>query len=136
MISALPELVERQPDLTYGSLGATHPHLIAREGEAYREELEARVRELGLGEHVCFVNDYVDAPTLQAWLSASDIYVTPYLSEAQITSGTLAYSVGLGKAVVSTPYWHAQELLAARREIGRASGRTEGVSTCRSRRTP
>ena len=115
MIAALPQLVERHPDLTYVILGATHPHLIAREGEAYREELEARVRELGLDEHVRFVNDYVDAPTLQAWLSASDIYVTPYLSEAQITSGTLAYSVGLGKAVVSTPYWHAQELLAKRR---------------------
>ncbi|MFW2853888.1 glycosyltransferase [Sphingomonas sp. TX0543] len=115
MIAALPELVERHPDLTYVVLGATHPHLIAREGEVYRHELEARVRDLDLEDHVRFVNDYVDAPTLQAWLSASDIYVTPYLSEAQITSGTLAYSVGLGKAVVSTPYWHAQELLAERR---------------------
>lgn len=115
MIAALPELVERHPDLTYVILGATHPHLIAREGETYRQELEARVRDLGLEDHVRFVNDYVDAPTLQAWLSAADIYVTPYLSEAQITSGTLAYSVGLGKAVVSTPYWHAQELLAEKR---------------------
>lgn len=117
MIDAVPELVECHPDLTYVILGVTHPHLIAREGEAYREELEARVRELGLEDYVRFVNDYVDAPTLHAWLSASDIYVTPYLSEAQIASGTLAYSVGLGKAVVSTPYWHAQELLADRRGV-------------------
>ncbi|MFZ5665709.1 MAG: glycosyltransferase family 4 protein [Pseudomonadota bacterium] len=115
MIAALPKLVRRHPDLVYVVLGATHPHLLAREGEAYREDLEAQVRKLGLEDHVRFVNEFVDAPTLQAWLSASDIYVTPYLSEAQITSGTLAYSVGLGKAVVSTPYWHAQELLAGER---------------------
>src|SRR3546814_8306855 len=73
MIAALPELVERHPDLTYVILGATHPHLIAREGEAYREELEARVRELGLGEHVCFVNDYVDAPTLRSEEHTSEL---------------------------------------------------------------
>ena len=71
-----------------------------------------RSSALGLERNVRFVNEYVDTPTLQAWLSACDIYVTPYLTEAQITSGTLSYSVGLGKAVVSTPYWHAQELLS------------------------
>ena len=115
MIEALHRLVKDHPDLVYIVLGATHPHLAAREGERYRDELASRVRRLGLESHVRFVNEYVDAPTLQAWLSACDIYVTPYLSEAQITSGTLAYAVGLGKAVISTPYWHAQELLAGRR---------------------
>ncbi|WP_210359091.1 glycosyltransferase family 4 protein [Sphingomonas beigongshangi] len=115
MIDGLSRLVKDHPDLVYVVLGATHPHLVAREGERYRDQLEARVRDLGLANHVRFVNEYVDAPTLQAWLSACDIYVTPYLSEAQITSGTLAYAVGLGKAVISTPYWHAQELLADRR---------------------
>ena len=115
MIEALYRLVKDHPDLVYIVLGATHPHLAAREGERYRDELASRVRRLGLESHVRFVNEYVDAPTLQAWLSACDIYVTPYLSEAQITSGSLAYAVGLGKAVISTPYWHAQELLAGRR---------------------
>ncbi|MAW98328.1 MAG: glycosyl transferase family 1 [Sphingomonas sp.] len=115
MIDGLSRLVKDHPDLVYVVLGATHPHLVAREGERYRERLEARVQSLGLSNHVRFVNEYVDAPTLQAWLSACDIYVTPYLSEAQITSGTLAYAVGLGKAVISTPYWHAKELLADRR---------------------
>lgn len=112
MIAALPDLVRDHPDLTYVILGATHPHLVASEGEAYRERLAAQARSLGVSDHLRFVNEYVDTPTLQAWLSAADIYVTPYLHEAQITSGTLSYAVGLGKAVVSTPYWHAQELLA------------------------
>lgn len=112
MISALPQLVRDHPDLIYVVLGATHPHLVAREGEAYRDDLARQVSALGLERNVRFVNEYVDTPTLQAWLSACDIYVTPYLTEAQITSGTLSYSVGLGKAVVSTPYWHAQELLS------------------------
>lgn len=115
MIEALSRLVKEHPDLVYVVLGATHPHLAAREGERYRDDLESRVRRLGLENHVRFVNEYVDTPTLHAWLSACDIYVTPYLSEAQITSGTLAYAVGLGKAVISTPYWHAQELLAGGR---------------------
>ncbi|PVB62773.1 glycosyltransferase family 4 protein [Labrenzia sp. 011] len=112
MIAALPALVKAHPDLVYVVLGATHPHLIAREGEAYRQSLQDKARALGVTDHVRFINEYVDTLTLQAWLSAADIYVTPYLNEAQITSGTLSYAVGLGKAVVSTPYWHAQELLA------------------------
>lgn len=112
MIDALPDLSKAHPDLIYVVLGATHPHLVAREGEAYREHLQERADALGVTDHLMFVNEYVDAPTLQAWLSAADIYVTPYLNEAQITSGTLSYAVGLGKAVVSTPYWHARELLA------------------------
>lgn len=112
MIAALPDLVRDHPDLSYVILGATHPHLLAAEGEAYRDRLTAQAKAAGIWEHLRFVNQYVDTPTLQAWLSAADIYVTPYLHEAQITSGTLAYAVGRGKAVVSTPYWHATELLA------------------------
>ena len=112
MIDALPALVSAHPDLVYVVLGATHPHLVARDGEAYREHLQARADALGVTNHLMFVNEYVDPPILQAWLSAADIYVTSYLNEAQITSGTLSYAVGLGKAVVSTPYWHARELLA------------------------
>lgn len=112
MIDALPDLSRAHPDIIYVVLGATHPHMIAREGEAYRERLQAQAEALGVADHLMFVNEYVDAPILKAWLSAADIYVTPYLNEAQITSGTLSYAVGLGKAVVSTPYWHARELLA------------------------
>jgi len=111
MIAALPDLARDHPDLTYVLLGATHPHLVASEGEAYRNRLAGQARSLGMSQHLRFVNEYVGTPTLQAWLSAADIYVTPYLHEAQITSGTLSYAVGLGKAVVSTPYWHASELL-------------------------
>ncbi|WP_269713574.1 glycosyltransferase family 4 protein [Caulobacter sp. NIBR2454] len=111
MIRALPRIVERHPDLTYVILGATHPHLIAREGEAYREQLMELASSLGVRENLAFVNDYVDTPALLDRLQAADIYVTPYLAEAQITSGTLSYAVAMGKAVVSTPYWHAQELL-------------------------
>jgi glycosyltransferase involved in cell wall biosynthesis len=82
------------------------------EGEAYRESLVARARALGIGASVLFLDRFVDRETLLHFISACDVYVTPYLNEAQMTSGTLAYSFGLGKAVVSTPYWHARELLA------------------------
>ena len=117
MIRALPDIVKARPDALYVILGATHPHLIAREGEAYREGLFALARELGVGDHVRFHNQYVDTPLLLDWLAAADLYVTPYLREAQITSGTLSYAVALGKAVISTPYWHAQELLADGRGV-------------------
>ena len=117
MIRALPDIVRARPEALYVILGATHPHLIAREGEAYREGLFALARELGVGDHVRFHNRYVDTPLLLDWLAAADLYVTPYLNEAQITSGTLSYAVALGKAVISTPYWHAQELLADGRGV-------------------
>lgn len=116
-IKALPAIVRAQPTALYVILGATHPHLVAREGEAYRESLMALARDLGVADHLRFVNSYVDTPLLLDWLEAADIYVTPYLNEAQITSGTLSYAVALGKAVVSTPYWHAQELLADGRGV-------------------
>ena len=86
--------------------------LCGEQGEAYRDSLTARVRDLGIENHVVFFNQFVDQATLLDFISMCDVYATPYLNEAQMTSGTLAYSFGLGKAVVSTPYWHAKELLS------------------------
>jgi glycosyltransferase involved in cell wall biosynthesis len=111
VIDAMPSILQRRPDAVYVVLGATHPNLVRDQGEAYRESLMARVRELGVEEHVVFLDRFVDQATLLEFISMSDVYVTPYLKEAQMTSGTLAYSFGLGKPVVSTPYWHARELL-------------------------
>ncbi|MDI3299074.1 MAG: glycosyltransferase family 4 protein [Bacillota bacterium] len=112
VIEALPELVADFPDLLYLVLGQTHPGILRQWGESYREMLKARARQLGVEEHVRFVDAYLDDATLVEYLAASDLYITPYLSPEQISSGTLAYAVGLGKAVVSTPYAYAQELLA------------------------
>ena len=112
VIRALPRIVETRPNALYVVVGATHPHLIAREGEAYRERLTSLADELGVTDNVRFVNSFVDTELLLDYLTAADVYVTPYLNKAQITSGTLAYAVALGKPVVSTPYWHAEELLA------------------------
>jgi glycosyltransferase involved in cell wall biosynthesis len=117
MIDAMPSILKRRPDAVYVVLGATHPNLVLEQGEAYRESLAARVRELGVEDHVVFLDQFVDQSTLLEFISMCDIYVTPYLNEAQMTSGTLAYSFGLGKPVVSTPYWHARELLADGRGV-------------------
>ena len=117
VIDAMPGIIESCPNAVYVILGATHPNLVRHQGEAYRESLMARVRELGIEDHVVFFNQFVDQPTLLDFISMCDVYVTPYLNEAQMTSGTLAYSFGLGKAVVSTPYWHAKELLSDGRGI-------------------
>ena len=111
-IKALPKAVEKQPDILYMVLGKTHPHVLRESGEEYRNYLQRLVHTLNLEKHVLFLNEYVDQTELFKYLSASDVYVTPYLNEAQITSGTLAYAVGAGSAVISTPYWHASELLA------------------------
>ncbi len=111
MIAAMPAIVEHLPMALYVILGATHPHLIAHEGEAYRNRLYAQASELGVAEHVRFIDAFVDTDALLDYIEAADIYVTPYLNPAQITSGTLSYAVGLGKAIVSTPYVHARELL-------------------------
>ena len=112
MIRAMPEIVANHADALYVVLGATHPHLVAREGETYRESLQSLAAELGVGDHVRFVSGFVEQELLLDYLEVADLYVTPYLNEAQITSGTLSYAVGLGKPVVSTPYWHAAELLS------------------------
>src|SRR3954451_23102186 len=117
MIDAMPSILERRADTVYVVLGATHPNLVRDQGEAYRNRLMAHARQAGVQDHVVFLDQFVDQKTLLDFISMSDVYVTPYLSEAQMTSGTLAYSFGLGKAVVSTPYWHARELLADGRGI-------------------
>jgi glycosyltransferase involved in cell wall biosynthesis len=98
-------------------LGATHPDLIQREGEAYRQSLVAQVHRLGLEEHVRFVDKFVDIAALTRWLEAADVFVTPYPNLAQIASGTLSYAMGAGRAIVSTPYVYAAELLADGRGV-------------------
>jgi glycosyltransferase involved in cell wall biosynthesis len=111
MLDAMPEIIKSCPNAVYVVLGATHPKLMQQQGEAYRESLIAHARALGIEDHVVFFNQFVDQATLLDFISMCDVYTTPYLNEAQMTSGTLAYSFGLGKAVVSTSYWHAKELL-------------------------
>ena len=117
VIDAMPLILKSRPEAVYVVLGATHPNLVRQNGEAYRESLIARARELGVHGNVVFLDQFVDQPTLLDFISMCDVYVTPYFNEAQMTSGTLAYSFGLGKAVVSTPYWHARELLADGRGV-------------------
>jgi glycosyltransferase involved in cell wall biosynthesis len=129
VIDAMPAILKSRPDAVYVVLGATHPNLIARRGEAYRDSLIARAHALGVSAHVVFLNQFVDQPTLLGFISMCDIYVTPYLNEAQMTSGTLAYSFGLGKAIVSTPYWHAQELLANGRGTLVPFGDSDAIGT-------
>ncbi|OYW82963.1 MAG: glycosyl transferase family 1, partial [Asticcacaulis sp. 32-58-5] len=112
IIRALPDILDTTPDLTYLIVGATHPHLVASQGEAYRDSLMDMARQLGVEDHIQFVNRFMDDAELIDILQATDIYVTPYLTETQITSGTLSYALALGRPVVSTPYWHAAEALA------------------------
>lgn len=112
MIEAMPAIAARTPEAVYVVMGATHPRLLREAGEAYRESLIARTRKLGMTDHVVFLNRFVERPELLEHIAMCDVYVTPYLNAAQMTSGTLAYSHGLGRPVVSTPYWHAAELLA------------------------
>ena len=120
MIAAMPAIVERNPKALYLVLGATHPHCIANSGETYRESLAALADDLGIAGHVRFIDTFVEIDALLDYIAAADIYVTPYQNAAQVTSGTLAYAVGLGKPVVSTPYVHARELLGS--EFGRLVG--------------
>jgi len=117
VLQALPEILAAVPDLVYIVLGATHPNLLRQEGENYRLGLERLVADLGIKKSVIFYNRFVEAEELKEFLGAADVYITPYLNSAQITSGTLAYAFGCGKAVVSTPYWHAEELLADGRGV-------------------
>ncbi len=111
-IDALPRIIKKHPDVVYIVLGATHPHVKRESGEEYRNSLCRRVNELGITNNVMFVNRFVELNELVEYLGAADIYVTPYLNETQISSGTLAYAMGAGKATISTPYWYATELLA------------------------
>jgi glycosyltransferase involved in cell wall biosynthesis len=112
MVDALPEIVRSHPEALYFVVGATHPHMGAESGEDYRLSLHLRAKELGVADHIVFHGRFLERDELLEFVRAAEIYVTPYLNEAQIVSGTLAYALGAGKAVVSTPYWHAQEMLA------------------------
>lgn len=112
MINALPAIVEQNPNVLYAVLGATHPNLVAHEGEKYRDKLKALALDHGVGRNIEFIDAFLEHDELIDYLQAADIYATPYLNPAQITSGTLSYAVGVGKAVVSTPYVHATEILA------------------------
>jgi glycosyltransferase involved in cell wall biosynthesis len=112
MLRALPDIVKADPSVLYIILGATHPEVLRIEGQSYRRKLENIIEDLALQNNVVFYDQFVEDEELFIFLGAADIYVTPYLNEEQLTSGTLAFAVGTGKAVVSTPYWAAQELLA------------------------
>ncbi len=112
VISALPAILARHPNLVYIVSGATHPHIKRREREQYREALTELADKLGVGPHVIFNNRFVSNEELIEHVGAADIYITPYRQEAQVVSGTLAIAIGAGKAIISTPYWHANELLA------------------------
>jgi glycosyltransferase involved in cell wall biosynthesis len=117
VLQALPSVIKEHPDVTYIILGATHPHIIKVHGEEYRISLQQLVRKFNISDHVIFHNRFVELKELCEFLGTADIYVTPYLQESQITSGTLAYAMGTGKAVISTPYWYATEMLAEGRGI-------------------
>ncbi len=117
MLRALPRVIAEFPNVTYLILGATHPNLLREQGESYRLSLERLAEDLNIQKHVVFYNRFVELSELTEFLGAADLYVTPYLNPEQITSGTLAYAFGCGKAVISTPYWHAEELLADGRGV-------------------
>ena len=111
VVRALPAIVENHPDVVYVILGNTHPGVIKSSGEEYRDHLKRLAIQLNVEKHLIFINQFVSDEELMNYLTAVDLYITPYLNEAQITSGTLSYAIGAGAAVISTPYWHAQELL-------------------------
>jgi glycosyltransferase involved in cell wall biosynthesis len=112
VIQALPRILSRHSNVVYVIAGATHPHVRRREGDRYRFQLQALAKELGVEENVVFHNRFVSPQEMASLVGSADIYVTPYRYEAQAVSGTLAYALGAGKAIISTPYWHAAELLA------------------------
>jgi glycosyltransferase involved in cell wall biosynthesis len=117
VIRALPAILAKHPNVVYIVSGVTHPHIRRREGERYREELQALAERLGVSSNLILVNRFVSAEELVEHVGAADIYITPYRQEAQIVSGTLAIALGAGKAIISTPYWHAKELLAEKRGV-------------------
>ncbi len=128
VIDAMPGILQVCPNAVYIVLGATHPSVIRHNGEGYRDSLSLRARELGVENHVVFINQFVDQAKLLQFISMCDVYVTPYLNEAQMTSGTLAYAFALGKAVVSTPYWHAKDLLRDGRGVLVPFGDADAIS--------
>src|SRR5262245_8740145 len=117
VLNAMPKVIAQSPDFMYIILGATHPNLVRDQGETYRLGLERLAQRLNIKKHVIFYNRFVELRELTEFIGAADIYITPYLNPAQSVSGTLAYSFGCGKAVISTPYWHAEELLADDRGV-------------------
>ena len=117
VIRALPAILARHPNVVYIVSGVTHPHIRRREGERYREGLQALAEQLGVSSHLILNNRFVSAEELVEHVGAADIYITPYRQEAQVVSGTLAIALGAGKAIISTPYWHAKELLADKRGV-------------------
>jgi glycosyltransferase involved in cell wall biosynthesis len=117
VIAALPAILARHPNVVYMIVGATHPHVIQQEGETYRLSLEWLARDKGVEGQVIFYNRFVTLEELNEFISVADVYITPYRNPAQITSGTLAYTLGAGKAVISTPYWYAEEMLAQERGV-------------------
>jgi len=117
VIAALPAILARHPNVVYMVIGVTHPHVLQSEGETYRLSLQWLAHEKGVDSQVIFYNSFISLEKLVEFISAADIYITPYLNQAQITSGTLAYTLGAGKAVISTPYWYAEEMLAEGRGV-------------------
>jgi len=117
VIQALPEIIKKEPRAIYNVIGVTHPNIIRSEGENYRETLIELVRNLGVSEHVKFLNSFLSKNEIYNYLQATDVYITPYLSPNQVSSGTLSYALAAGKAVVSTPYLHAKEALAEGRGL-------------------
>ena len=128
VLNALPHILEEFPDVVYIVLGATHPNELREHGGAYRLSLEILAKKNQIEKNVIFYNQFVDLETLKEFIGAADLYITPYLNEAQITSGTLAYTFGAGKAVISTPYWHAAELLAEDRGVLVPFGDAEAIA--------
>ena len=115
VIQALPQILSKHKNVVYIVAGATHPHILRREGDKYRASLQALAKEMGVESQVIFHNRFVSPEEMVEFIGAADIYITPYRHEAQVVSGTLAYALGAGKAIISTPYWHAIELLDDRR---------------------
>src|ERR1700675_1916464 len=115
VIQALPQILSRHKNVVYIVAGATHPHILRREGDRYRESLQTLAREVGVESQVIFYNRFASPEEMAQFIGVADIYITPYRHEAQVVSGTLAYALGAGKAIISTPYWHALELLDDRR---------------------
>src|ERR1700719_345383 len=115
VIQALPQILSKHKNVAYIVAGSTHPHILRREGDKYRASLQTLAKEMGVESQVIFHNRFVSPDEMVQFIGAADIYITPYRHEAQVVSGTLAYALGAGKAIISTPYWHAVELLDDRR---------------------